>query len=578
MASTTGTDSTKLSGLTEFIQQYKTLLKPYADTALVYANNCRTAVNTYCDDWEPWQIILCTLGLTVAVIWIYQFLFDHDLSPWQRLSKFFFKTIRKIPIIGPKIQQEIEKTMREIESKLFPLGPGQRYVNQLPDKGIKENELMKLIEDKYHAIESHNWEKGMVSGTVYCGSQDLTRLTAKVYGEFAWANPLHPDVFPGLRKMEAEVVAMCVRMFNGGPKACGAVTTGGTESILMACRAYRAIAYERGVKRPEILAPKSVHAAFDKAATYFCMKVVRVPQDENMRCDIKAMERMINKNTCVLVGSAPQFPHGSIDPIEDISKLALKYNLPCHVDACLGGFLIAFMDKAGYPLQPFDFRLEGVTSISADTHKYGYAPKGSSVVLYKNEEIRSGQYFAYPDWQGGLYATPCIGGNHCGAIIAATCAVMMYHGEQGYVEATRKVIETTRYIEAGIREIEGLHIVGSSDVSVVAFGSLDFDIFQLSDMMTKQGWHLNPLQFPTSIHICCTLVHTKTGYADKFLNDLRLVTAEMMSKPRTKPDGSAAMYGMAQTIPDRSIVTQVACTYYNAYYRTTPSPLLNGME
>ncbi len=265
------------------------------------------------------------------------------------------------------------------------------------------------------------------------GNPELTSLMTEVYGLAAWTNPLHPDAFPGVRKMEAEIVRMACNIFRGGPDSCGTVTTGGTESIMLACKAYRDWARQvKGIANPVIVVPTTAHAAFDKSADMLDIGIVHVPVDPiTQRVDVKAMARAITRNTCMLVGSAPQFAHGSVDDIRAIAAIGKRHNIPVHVDACLGGFLIGFMDEAGFPLEPFDFSVDGVTSISADTHKYGYAPKGSSVILYSASEYRHYQWFAVVDWPGGIYATSTIGGSRAGGIIAACWASLMHYGRDG---------------------------------------------------------------------------------------------------------------------------------------------------
>lgn len=284
------------------------------------------------------------------------------------------------------------------------------------------------------------------------------------------------------------------------------------------------------------------------------------------------MRRAITKNTILLCGSAPQFPHGVMDPIEEIAKLAKKYNLGCHVDACLGGFLIPFMKKAGFSLPPFDFSVDGVTSISCDTHKYGFSPKGSSVIMYSNKHLRHFQYFVAPDWQGGIYACPSIPGSRPGAIIAVTWATMIYYGESGYVESTRKIISTRRKIEDGLRKIKGIFVLGKPEVSVVAFASHNFDVYHLGDALTKKGWHLNTLQFPSSIHICVTALNTQPGVADQFIKDVRECTAALLKDPAAKSSGMSAIYGMSQSIPDRSIVNEIAWGFLDCMYNVNHEP------
>lgn len=546
---------------------YWSALEVYKEMLLLYCEKARQYVNSQCADLEPWQIIAATLLLTIGAVKVKGFLFQQE-SLTSRIKKQFFRLIRKIPFIGTSIQKKLNKALDDMSVSVCTLKEGMSYTKLLPAQGLTQKQVLDSIR-QYQTLNEVQWTKGKVSGAVYWGDEKLTELLVKVYGEFAWSNPLHPDIFPGVRKMEAEVVRMACTLFNGGPESCGTVTSGGTESILMACKAYRDLAYQRGIKHPEIIAPVSVHAAFDKAAHYFGMKLIQIPlEKKTMKVDVKAMKRAISKNTAMLVCSAPQFPHGIMDPIVEVGKLAERYNIPFHVDACLGGFLIVFMEKAGFKLEPFDFRIKGVTSISADTHKYGYAPKGSSVVLYSDKKYRHYQYFVAPDWQGGIYASPSMAGSRPGGIIAACWATMMHMGENGYVDATRKVVQTTRTIAAGLRKIEGMFVFGNPEVSVVAIGSDVFDVFRLSNALTSKGWNLNTLQFPSSIHICVTMRHTMAGVAEHFINDVKEEVAIIMKNPKEKTTGMGAIYGMAQTIPDRSLVTEISCGFLDCLYST----------
>ncbi|XP_047458206.1 sphingosine-1-phosphate lyase 1 isoform X1 [Mugil cephalus] len=546
---------------------YWSALEVYKEMVLLYLEEGRRQVNSRCAELEPWQIIGASVITTLGAVWLKGFLFQQE-SLTSRIKKQFFRIIRIIPFVGNAIQSQLNKALDDMSASMCTLKEGMSYIKELPSKGLSQNQVMDKIRE-YETLNDVKWEKGCVSGAVYWGDESLTNLLVKVYGDFAWSNPLHPDIFPGVRKMEAEVVRMACSLFHGGPNSCGTVTSGGTESILMACKAYRDMAYERGVKYPEILAPVSVHAAFDKAAHYFGMKLIHIPLDKKtMKVDVKAMRRAISKNTAMLVCSAPQFPHGIVDPVEEVAKLAVRYNIPLHVDACLGGFLIVFMAKAGYPLAPFDFRVKGVTSISADTHKYGYAPKGSSVILYSDKKYRHYQYFVAPDWQGGIYASPSVAGSRPGGIIAACWATMMHMGEDGYVDATRKIINTARKIKTEIGKIKGVFVFGDPEVSVVAIGSDVFDIFRLSNALTSKGWNLNTLQYPSSIHICCTVLHTRPGVADKFIRDIKDQVAIIMKNPKEKTTGMGAIYGMAQSIPDRSMVTEISRGFLDCLYNT----------
>ena len=514
---------------------------------------------------EPWKIVVGTVGVSLGVAYLYS-LTRHRIPLRVRVKAYMFKWIKRIPAVRRKIMDEKSKMKANMTEEL------QRDCMDLPDilvlpaNGFSHDDVIQKA-NEYLEYGNMDWESGALSGGVYNGSKELSALIKEVYGLALWANPLHPDAFPGLRQMEMEVVRMTCDMFQGGPESCGCVTTGGTESILLACKAYRDRALERGIEFPEILVPVSAHAAFDKAAQILGMNIQHAPMDPiTMRVDLPAMKRLITKNTAMLVGSAPQFPHGSIDPIEEIGQLGLKYDIPVHVDACLGGFIIAFQAEAGYPVGGFDFSVPGVCSISADTHKYGYAPKGSSVLVYKYPELRNYQWFACPDWPGGIYATPTIGGSRAGGIIAATWASMIHFGRSGYVESTKSIVETTRRVAKELADIPGLKIVGVPEVSVVGFGSDHFNVYSVTDGMKNRGWSLNSLQFPVSAHICITTLHTLPGVADRFLNDVREITAEIMKNPGACDTGTAAVYGMAASIPDRSIVSELTGCYLDALY------------
>uniref|UniRef100_A0A8D1HF19 Sphingosine-1-phosphate lyase 1 n=2 Tax=Sus scrofa TaxID=9823 RepID=A0A8D1HF19_PIG len=476
-----------------------------------------------------------------------------------------------VPVGVPIIQDKLNKTKDDISKNMSFLKVDKEYVKALPSQGLSPAAVLEKLKE-YSSLDV-SWQEGKASGAVYSGEKELTELLVKAYGDFAWSNPLHPDIFPGLRKIEAEIVRMACSLFNGGPDSCGCVTSGGTESILMACKAYRELAFENGIKTPEIVAPQSAHAAFDKAANYFGMKIIRVPLNKMMEVDIRAMRRAISRNTAMLVCSTPQYPHGVIDPVPEVAKLAVKYKIPLHVDACLGGFLIVFMEKAGYPLeQPFDFRVKGVTSISADTHKYGYAPKGSSVVLYSDKKYRNYQFFVATDWQGGIYASPTMAGSRPGGISAACWAALMYFGENGYVEATKQIIKTTRFLKAELENIKGIFVFGNPQLSVIALGSRDFDIFRLFNLMTAKGWNLNQLQFPPSIHFCITLVHTRKRVAIQFLKDIRESVTQIMKNPKAKTTGMGAIYGMAQATIDRNLVAELSSFFLDSLFSTDAVP------
>ncbi len=459
--------------------------------------------------------------------------------------------------------------MADLERQLKPYRGQFPSFRQLPADGLARAEVTRLVE-RLAAAEEHTWRDGYASGAVYHGDPEHVAFLGRVYAAQSQSNPLHPELWPSATKFEAEIVAMTGSMLGAGDAAAGApvagtVTSGGTESILLAMKAYRDFARERrGIAAPEIVAPVTAHAAFDKAARFFDMPLVRVPVDGGFRADLGALEDAVTERTAVVVGSAPSFPHGVIDPIPEIAALAAGRGVACHVDACLGGFILPWAQRLGYPVPPFDFRLPGVTSMSADTHKYGYAAKGSSVVLYRGRELRQFQYYTVTDWPGGLYLSPTLAGSRPGALSATCWAAMVSIGESGYTSAARRILETGARIRDGIGAIPGLQVLGDP-LWVIAFGAGDgLDIYQVMENMGHRGWSLNGLQRPAAVHIAVTLRHTLAGVADRFLADLAGSVEEVRANPGVST-GMAPVYGMASALP-ADMVRELLTGYLDLLY------------
>jgi glutamate/tyrosine decarboxylase-like PLP-dependent enzyme len=418
------------------------------------------------------------------------------------------------------------------------------------------------------AQEEAQWKDGFVSGAVYHGDTGHIDFLNQVYAINSQSNPLHADVWPSTSKFEAEIIAMTANMLGGmDQEICGTVSSGGTESILLAMKTYRDWAGEqRGITRPEMIVPVTAHAAFDKASQYFNIKLVHIPVDENYRADVEAARRAITPNTIVIVGSAPSFPHGAIDPIEEISETAREHGIGFHTDACLGGFVLPWAEKLGYPVPGFDFRLPGVTSISADTHKYGYAAKGTSVILYRSRELLHHQYYTATDWPGGLYFSPTFAGSRPGALSAACWAALTSIGAEGYLSATKKILETAQIIKNGIRQITELRVLGDP-LFVVAFASETLDIYKVLDYMARKKWSLNGLHRPACVHLCVTLRHTQPGVAQRFIDDLREAVSFVKDHPEEKGT-MAPVYGMAATLPLRGLVSDMLKRYLDLIFKT----------
>ncbi|KAI1400441.1 PLP-dependent transferase [Hypoxylon fuscum] len=485
----------------------------------------------------------------------------------------------RAPGVRTQVRKQINESLAKVQAKMIPTD-GTRNLT-LPKEGWTDDALRTELEALAN-MDHTRWEDGYVSGAVYHGEEDLIKLQTEAYGKFTVSNPIHPDVFPGVRKMEAEVVAMVLSLFHAPPNAAGVCTSGGTESILMACYSARQKAYvERGVTEPEMVLPDTAHTAFLKAGNYFKIKVHLVPcPAPNYQVDVHRVSRLINSNTIMLVGSAPNFPHGIMDDISALSKLALKRRLPLHVDCCLGSFLVPFLEKAGFETELFDFRLKGVTSISCDTHKYGFAPKGNSTVLYRSQDLRTYQYFVSPDWAGGVYASPGIAGSRPGALIAGCWTSMMRVGEQGYVDACVQIVGCAKKIAEHVASspVLGaeLELLGRPLVSVVAFAARSLDIYDVADAMHARGWHLNALQNPPAIHVAVTLPVTKVW--DRLVADLEAVVEAEREKERVRavegkgPKGkatgdTAALYGVAGSLPNKAVVVDLATGFLDLMYK-----------
>jgi sphinganine-1-phosphate aldolase len=484
------------------------------------------------------------------------------------------KYIRAIPAVDREIQGQYEHFLAGIEDDLKPYKEEFPAYSQLPDTGLEREAILDEMQ-AMREIEESRWKDGFVSGAVYHGDQSHIEFLNRVYALNSQSNPLHADIWPSTTKYEAEIVSMTAGMLGAGsvPGEIGAlgeiggtVTSGGTESILLAMKTYRDWARERrGIRQPEMVVPVTAHAAFEKASQYFKIRLVRIPVDDTFRADLKAARQAINRNTIAIVGSAPGFPHGTIDPIEELSELARQRGIGFHTDACLGGFILPWAEKLGYPVPPFDFRLLGVTSMSADTHKYGYAAKGTSVVIYRGAELRRYQYYATPDWPGGLYLSPTLAGSRPGALSAACWAAMLSMGEQGYMEAARRILETGAAIRTGIQAIPELRVLGDP-LWVVAFTSDSLDIYRVLDYMTSRRWSLNGLQRPPAVHIAVTLRHTQPGVVERFIQDLHDAVAHVQANPQEE-GGMAPVYGMAGSMPLRGVVSDLLKRYIDLLYK-----------
>ena len=363
------------------------------------------------------------------------------------------------------------------------------------------------------------WHNGRVFGLVYHISDEIDDLLKEAYTMFFSENGLNPTAFPSLSKFENEIVAMASNLLGGDEQVAGTMTSGGTESLLMAVKTARDYARaKRGITAPEIILPTTAHPALDKAGEYFNVRMIHIPVRDDFRADVEATRRAITPNTIMLVGSAPSYPHGVVDPIRELAALAQEHGLLFHTDACVGGFMLPFVRKLGYPVPDFDLSVPGVTSISADLHKYAYAAKPASIVLYRTSELRRHQMFVSTDWPGGIYPSAGMAGSRPGGPIAAAWALLNYLGEDGYLEITDIVMRTAKVFQDGINALPDLKVLSNPEMSVFAIASDSIDVYDLADELALRGWHLDRQHFPPSLHVTVNYVHAQV--AAEFLSDL----------------------------------------------------------
>ncbi|MEM7412642.1 MAG: aspartate aminotransferase family protein [Myxococcota bacterium] len=389
---------------------------------------------------------------------------------------------------------------------------------ELPKRGTDWTTLKnELVEFGKHDVD---WRSARTAVYVFNAGEDVLSVAKEAYALYQSENALGPAAFPSLREMERQVVEMGLSLLEAPDGACGDITSGGSESIFLAVKACRNQARAEGrVKRGgNLVLPISAHPAFDKAASVLDLSVKRVPVAANLRADVGAMRDAIDAETLMIVGSAPCFPYGLIDPISELGALATETNTWLHVDACVGGYFAPFARMNGEALPDFDFRVPAVRSISADLHKYGYAAKGASTIFHRTEDQREHQVFTFDQWPAGGMRTPTAAGTRPGGAIASAFAVLRYLGVEGYREKARTVADTRERLIAGIEEL-GLHVWGDPRLGLLSYGSNDLDIFAVWKHLAEKGWFTGLTTQPRGIHLMLSPAHAQV--AGDYLDDLR---------------------------------------------------------
>ncbi len=435
--------------------------------------------------------------------------------------------------------------------------------NSIPDIGKNPEDILEEMESCRE--DDADWRNGQTWSLVYHTDDELTEFRERAHAKFASENALGASTFPSLRKFENEVVKMTADLLGGDTETVGNVTSGGTESILLAVKTARDWKQKHhNTDKPEIILPETAHPAFSKAAEYFDVSRTVIQTDSKWRAKPDAIAEAISENTALLVGSAPSYPHGVIDPIKDIAAVANEHDVLCHVDSCIGGFVLPFLDDLGYQIPSFDLSVPGVTSISADPHKYGYTAKGASVLLYHDAELRRHQYFAYDGWPGGVYSAPNMTGTRPGGPIASAWAVLNYVGQDGYHDYVAKVMEITEHLMNGIQEIDELQIVSNPDMCIFAFESTadDVHIYNVHKYLSEQDWAVSRQQRPPNIHLSVMPSHAEV--VDPFLSDLQ--TAVDSARDESLDD-ETAMYGGGGVVKGNGDLEELAIRALDNTYK-----------
>jgi glutamate/tyrosine decarboxylase-like PLP-dependent enzyme len=394
----------------------------------------------------------------------------------------------------------------------------------LPQAGAAWPALKAQMAD--YAAGDIRWRDGKTTVYVFNAGAEVEQVQKEAYALFQSENGLGPAAFPSLKRMEEEVVGFGLGLLHGPDEASGVITSGGTDSITMAVKAARDFARKaRGMTGPlNLVLPRSAHPAFDKACALMEIEVRRTPLTAGYLADPEAMAAVADAATVMIVGSAPNFPHGLIDPIEALSDLAQKRDLWLHVDACVGGYIAPFVRMNGGDIPPFDFEVPGVRSISADLHKYGYCAKGASTVFFRSAELQRFMTFDFRDWPGGRMVTPTLAGTRPGGAISAAWAVMHFLGVEGYRAKHALVTQARERIAAGVEAL-GFRVLGAPQLGILAFTREDKDCVALWTKLRERGWFTGVTTEPKSLHLMLSPVHAQV--ADQYVADVKWALGEV---------------------------------------------------
>ena len=454
-------------------------------------------------------------------------------------------TLLYIKLPGPK--KQLSEAKMKIDAEFKKMFSKKFKKIEFYDNKQDYTKILSKMEQNFSG-DNTKIQSGKLTGSVYCLNDQIKYIAGEATKMFLYSNLLHPDIYSYTRYIESELIKIGIQLFNGKKDACGITTNGGTMSIINAIYSYVNRGRKLGIKNPEIIISITAHCAFEKACEIFGVKCIKIPLDKKTyQINLSLVEKNISKNTICLVGSFPNFPHCISDDIEKLSKLGIKYNIPVHCDCCLGGFLVAFHERAGINDTPlFDFRLPGVTSISADLHKYGLCPKGISLLLFSKHEYRRNLFFIYPHWPGSTYITPSFEGSRTGALIAASFAILTSMGKEFYSNNALEIYNAVKKVKEFIKKnCDLIEVIGNPFICGVSFTGKYIPNFY--DMITEKGFAVNYLNSPEGIGFIFTSANVKN--ADNYMKTLKEINDKLKIEQPQKCSEVAKLYGLSYNLP-----------------------------
>uniref|UniRef100_A0AAF5DNP2 sphinganine-1-phosphate aldolase n=1 Tax=Strongyloides stercoralis TaxID=6248 RepID=A0AAF5DNP2_STRER len=550
--------------LYELPKQYETSIRLIHEAL----TEIRLNFNKSCSQYEAWQIVCYTLSAILFIQWL-TIILTSDFSGMGK------HIMRNLPFLWEYYEKKKEYTKEVMEQVLLSTDEKKEFYRFLPDRGISANDIVKEARQYLDMAETKYIIKGKYYNFIYGQlDEEQKEVNKELLDMYFNSDALFPEMYPAIRKMEAEAIRIMCSMFHGGVNSCGAITTSVSESIFLACLCYKRRALEKNITEPVMILGVNAHAAFDKAAEILDIKIKRVPCDEYDGMEIGMMKRLISPEVCMIVVSAPNYISGSIDPVEKIAKIVSRNNIPLHVDASFGGFILPFLEQCDYPPMNFDFSLTAVTSMT-----YGGALIGSSCILYRDKRYMKYQCFGKQDWSCGVYTAATMSENRGGFRISTIWSSLIYNGRYGYVEKAQKILDLTRLLRIELEKLDYIRIIGAPLLCVVSFTSDKVDLYKVAEKMKGDGWYLNLLQKPKGIRFCISTNNDEKSIILQFVEDLDRTCQYIMdmSRPSTKEEDltkeKTIFYGLSTPIDCSELSDELSQIYLDSYYAT---PNLNN--